>query len=136
MKTSRLISVKFFLLAILFVRPLAAADLPWPNRNGPFQNGCAAERDARGVPMEWDESSGKNIAWKIDLEGLGHSTPVIGHGKLWFTAATPNGKQQFIYAICARTGRVRCDLGARQAARRARKSRRLHAGASRGQAHV
>src|SRR5580693_5742023 len=106
MQTSRLISARLLLLVILFSRPLWAADLPWPNRNGPFQNGSAAERDARGVPVEWDESSGKNIAWKLDLEGFGHSTPVIGHGKLWFTAATRDGKRQFVYAIDARTGRV------------------------------
>jgi len=81
-------------------------ELPWPCRNGPFQNGCAAERDARGVPVRWDETSGENIAWKIDLEGSGHSTPAIGHGRLWLTAATADGKRQFVYAIDARTGRV------------------------------
>jgi outer membrane protein assembly factor BamB len=85
---------------------VAAGDLSWPCRNGPFQNGSATERDARGVPVEWDESSGKNIAWKVDLEGLGHSTPVIGHDRIWFTAATEDGKQQFVYAIDARTGRI------------------------------
>jgi outer membrane protein assembly factor BamB len=88
------------------MRPLWATELPWPNRNGPFQNGCAAERDARGVPVQWDEASGKNIAWKVELEGLGHSTPVIGHGRLWLTAATADGKRQFVYAIDTRTGRV------------------------------
>jgi len=85
---------------------ISAADLPWPCRNGPFQNGTARELDARGVPTEWDEASGKNIAWKVDLEGLGHSTPVIGHDRIWFTAATEDGKQQFGYAIDARTGRI------------------------------
>jgi outer membrane protein assembly factor BamB len=88
------------------MRPLWAAELPWPCRNGPFHNGCAAEVDVRGVPLEWDEASGKNIAWKVDLEGFGHSTPAIGHGRLWFTAATADGKRQFVYAIDARTGRV------------------------------
>jgi outer membrane protein assembly factor BamB len=83
-----------------------AGDLPWPCRNGPFQNGCATERDARGVPSEWDEASGKNIAWKVDLEGFGHSTPAIGNGRLWFTAATEDGKEQFVYAIDAQTGRI------------------------------
>jgi outer membrane protein assembly factor BamB len=106
METSRSISATLLLLVLLFVRPLRAAELPWPNRNGPFQNGCAAPRDSRGVPVEWDESSGKNIAWKLDLEGLGHSTPVIGDGKLWFTAATADGKRQFVYAVDAATGRV------------------------------
>jgi outer membrane protein assembly factor BamB len=31
---------------------------------------------------------------------------VIGHGRLWLTAATADGKRQFVYAIDARTGRV------------------------------
>jgi outer membrane protein assembly factor BamB len=101
-----LISTKLLLLVILFTRPLWVAELPWPGRNGPFQNGCAPVLDARGVPVQWDEASGKNIAWKLDLEGLGHSTPVIGHGRLWLTAATADGKRQFVYAIDARTGRI------------------------------
>jgi outer membrane protein assembly factor BamB len=106
MNAWRSISTTLPLFLFMFMRPLWAAELPWPNRNGPFQNGCAAERDARGVPVHWDEASGKNIAWKIDLDGLGHSTPVIGHGRLWLTAAATDGKRQFVYAIDTRTGRV------------------------------
>lgn len=84
----------------------AVAELPWPVRNGPLHNGCASPKDARGVPTEWDETKGQNIAWKIDLEGFGHSTPVIGNGRLWLTAATEEGKQQFVYAIDTDSGRV------------------------------
>ncbi|MBI2825203.1 MAG: PQQ-binding-like beta-propeller repeat protein [Planctomycetia bacterium] len=98
--------VGFLILLTPPARALHAGDLPWPARNGPFHNGCAAQRDARGLPLAWDEASGKNVAWKTDLEGFGHSTPVIGHGRLWFTAAAEDGKQQFVYAIDARTGRV------------------------------
>jgi outer membrane protein assembly factor BamB len=100
------LSPALLLLFNLGAGTLSAGDLPWPCRNGPFQSGSARERDARGVPIEWDESSGKNIAWKVDLEGLGHSTPVIGNGRLWFTAATEDGKEQFVYAIDGRTGRI------------------------------
>jgi outer membrane protein assembly factor BamB len=100
------ISPALWLLLNLGAGTLSAGDLPWPCRNGPFQNGSATERDGRGVPIEWDEASGKNIAWKVDLEGLGHSTPAIGNGRLWFTAATEDGKQQFVYATDARTGRI------------------------------
>ena len=106
MNILRLGSIVCSLSLVLFWRPLAAAELSWPCRNGPFHDGCAAERDARGVPVQWDESTGKNIAWKVDLEGFGHSTPAIGDGRLWLTAATADGKQQFVYAIETRTGRV------------------------------
>lgn len=58
------------------------------------------------MPTTWDEASGKNIAWKLDLEGFGHSTPVIGQGRIWLTAATADGREQFIYAIDAESGRV------------------------------
>lgn len=84
----------------------AAAELPWPNRNGPFQNQTASEKDSVGLPIEWDEESGKNIAWNITLDGFGLSTPVIGDGKLWFTSATEDGKQQFIEAVDTESGRV------------------------------
>ena len=94
------------LCLLLCAQPLASADLPWPVRNGPQQNGSASPSDARGVPTEWDEASGKNIAWKINLDGFGHSTPVVGDGRIWLTAATADGKQQFVYAIDTRTGRV------------------------------
>ena len=100
----RLISTTLLLLSL--VGSVSAGELPWPRRNGPFQSGCAAERDARGVPVQWDEASGENIAWKVDLQGFGHSTPVIGHDRLWFTAATADGKQQFVYAVDTRTGRI------------------------------
>ena len=103
---STFISAALSLLLSSGAGTLSAGDLPWPCRNGPFQTGCATERDARGVPIEWDESSGKDIAWKVDLEGLGHSTPAIGNGRLWFTAATEDGKQQFVYAIDAGTGHI------------------------------
>jgi len=106
MNIRQLMSTALLLLLSLGARAVAADDLPWPCRNGPFQSGCATERNAHGVPTEWDDSTGKNIAWKVALEGVGLSTPVIGHGRIWFTAATPDGKQQFVYAIDEHTGRV------------------------------
>jgi outer membrane protein assembly factor BamB len=106
MNILRILSITLFLHFAVSLRVSAAAELSWPCRNGPFHTGVAAERDARGVPAQWDESTGKNISWKIDLEGLGLSTPVIGDGRLWLTAATPDGKQQFVYAIETRAGRV------------------------------
>lgn len=106
MNILRLISLACLLSLLSITRPLAAGELSWPCRNGPFHTGVAAARDARGVPVQWDESTGKNIAWKVDLEGLGLSTPAIGDGRLWLTAATADGKRQYVYAIETRTGRV------------------------------
>ncbi len=80
--------------------------LSWPYRNGPGLDSQVDERDARNLPTEFDEQSGKNIKWKKRLEGLGHSTPVIGAGRIWLTAATEDGTQQFVYCLDATTGKV------------------------------
>jgi outer membrane protein assembly factor BamB len=84
----------------------AESRLSWPDKSGPTFNGHVAAADAKGLPTEWDEAAGKNIAWKIKLEGEGHSTPAIGDGRLWFTAATPDGKKQYVYCVAADSGRV------------------------------
>jgi outer membrane protein assembly factor BamB len=83
-----------------------AQRLSWPDKSGPTFDGHVAAQDAKGLPTAWDEAAGRNIAWKVKLEGEGHSTPVIGQGRVWFTAATRDGKKQFVYAIDADSGRV------------------------------
>ncbi len=85
---------------------VVAQQLPWPDKNGPTFDGRALEDEARGLPTTWSEKSGENIAWKIPLEGQGHSTPVIGEGRMWFTSATTDGKKQFVYCVDPANGKV------------------------------
>lgn len=80
--------------------------LSWPVRSGPFNNGHVAAADAVDLPVEFDEASGKGIRWKVRLEGLGHSTPIIGHGRIWLTTATKDGRQQFVDCLDEQTGKV------------------------------
>ena len=44
--------------------------------------------------------------WKTPLEDEGHSTPVIGGDLIWFTAATTDGKKQFVYCIDRTDGKI------------------------------
>lgn len=86
--------------------PPATAPLFWPDRNGPTMDGILPEDEAAAVPLEWNESEGKGIAWKVPLAREGHSTPVIGGDLVWFTSATEDGKQQYIHAINRHDGSV------------------------------
>lgn len=81
-------------------------EISWPQRSGPTGNSHPLAPDAQGVPTEWNEEDGKHIEWKIPLEGEGHSTPIIGNGRIWLTSATKDGKQQFLYCIDEATGKV------------------------------
>jgi len=78
----------------------------WPARNGPTHDGIVPAAEAARVPLEWDGESGKNIAWRVALEGEGHSTPVIGGDLIWFTAAATDGKQMFVYGIDRHSGKI------------------------------
>ena len=94
-----------FLTTIL---PTVASEsnLAWPYRNGPGMDGHVPPEHAKGLPVEFDESVGTNLKWKVPLEGLGHSTAVIGQGRVWLTAATEDGTRQFIYGLDAATGEI------------------------------
>jgi outer membrane protein assembly factor BamB len=89
------------LYAVLFCLP-ALAD--WPDRHGPTLDGHVPAEDAKGLPIHWSET--RNIAWKTALHDEGHSSPVILDGKVWLTAATADGKRQFVIGIDEATGEV------------------------------
>ena len=59
----------------------------WPQWRGPSANGVAS---SGSPPVEWGES--KNVRWKVDLPGLGSSTPVVWGDRVFVTSAIDTGK--------------------------------------------
>jgi outer membrane protein assembly factor BamB len=71
-----------FLLISLGLSLLQAAD-DWPRWRGPSDTGVA-----RGdAPVEWNDT--RNIAWKANIPGRGHSSPVLWGDLLFLTTAVP-----------------------------------------------
>jgi outer membrane protein assembly factor BamB len=62
-----------------------AADANWPQFRGPAAGGVASGNP----PVEWNGESGKNIAWKTEIPGLGHSSPIVWGDKIFITSAVP-----------------------------------------------
>jgi outer membrane protein assembly factor BamB len=74
--------MRFVSLTLLSMTALAADD-DWFRWRGPNNDGMA-----RGdAPIEW--SMTKNVAWKLPVPGLGHSSPVVWGDKLFITTAVP-----------------------------------------------
>ncbi|HTK76838.1 MAG TPA: PQQ-binding-like beta-propeller repeat protein, partial [Gemmataceae bacterium] len=79
--------------AIACVLSTAAADRVgdaqdnWPQWRGPLGTGVAP--NAR-PPLEWDDT--KNIRWKKELPGKGHSTPIVWGDRIFLTTAIPYGE--------------------------------------------
>src|SRR5262249_38378895 len=58
------------------------ASAQWPQWRGPDGLGISTETD---LPLEWSPT--KNIAWKTEIPGRGHSSPVVSGGLIFLTAA-------------------------------------------------
>ena len=61
---------QFFLMLIFFtLMGFAQAQDNWPQWRGPNANGVSPNGNP---PIEWSEN--KNVKWKIEIPGRGHST--------------------------------------------------------------
>ncbi len=72
-----------FCLAALFVllSPIASAD-NWGHWRGPIGNGTAVNASP---PTEW--SSTRNVKWKVEIPGIGSSSPVVWGDQVFVTTA-------------------------------------------------
>jgi outer membrane protein assembly factor BamB len=85
--------MKLYLL--LAVATLSAQN--WPQFRGVGARGVA---DKQNLPLEWDVASGKHIAWKTELPGLGLSSPIIWGNHIFLTTAiSSNPKMVFESAL-------------------------------------
>jgi outer membrane protein assembly factor BamB len=87
------------LLASLVICTNAPAD-EWPRFRGPNGSGVAGSTSAL-IPAKWDE---RDVAWKIEVPGQGHSSPVIFGNKLFLTSADRAVGKRYLLCIDARTG--------------------------------
>ena len=62
------------------------AELYWGQWRGPHATGVAPYADP---PVSWSED--QNIRWKVEIPGLGHSSPVVWGDGLFITTAIPYG---------------------------------------------
>lgn len=71
-----------FLATTALASPADDPGASWLSWRGPTGNGAAPADDP---PVEWSEE--KNVRWRIDLPGLGSSTPVIVGNRIFLTSA-------------------------------------------------
>jgi outer membrane protein assembly factor BamB len=58
----------------------------WPHWRGPLANGVAPHANP---PVEWSEK--RNVRWKIELPGKGHSSPIVFGERIYVMSAVPVG---------------------------------------------
>ncbi len=73
--------ISMFLLALAGI----TSDAYWPQFRGPSAGGVGTG----SPPVEWNGPSGKNILWKTQIPGLGHSSPILWGDRIFLTSAVP-----------------------------------------------
>jgi outer membrane protein assembly factor BamB len=94
------VSACLLLVTLLSFAPNNSPSLDWPQFRGGTGQGHA---EGTGLPLTWSES--QNIVWKVPIEGLGWSSPVIVQGQLWLTTAADEGKSLRLLSLSPETGK-------------------------------
>lgn len=61
----------------------AALGQNWPQFRGPNGTGIGTG----SPPVTWNVSTGENVKWKVDVEGLAHSSPIVWGDRIYLTTA-------------------------------------------------
>ena len=72
-------------MAVVSSMPVRSADVAqWAGFRGPSASGVA---DGQRLPDSWNVTTGQNVAWKVAVPGLAHSSPIIWGDRLFVTSA-------------------------------------------------
>src|ERR1700722_14057600 len=67
-------------LALFLVTAVVSAE-DWPTWRGPRLDGTSTEKN---LPLHW--SSTDNLAWKTEIPGIGHSSPIVHGDRVFVTS--------------------------------------------------
>jgi outer membrane protein assembly factor BamB len=56
----------------------------WPSFRGDHASGVAA---GASPPLTWNVNSSRNVAWRVPIAGLGHSSPIVWGNRIFLTTA-------------------------------------------------
>lgn len=73
----------------------------WPGWRGPRGDGTSLERH---VPTRWSPS--ENVAWKVELPGTGHASPIVWKDRVFVVSCLEDRKQRILLALDRTSGKV------------------------------
>ena len=80
---------KLVISALLVASVAIAYAENWPGWRGPDSLGISSEK---GIPVKWDMAT--NVKWKAEVQGLGHSSPVVWESRVFVTTAVSSDPKE------------------------------------------
>ena len=73
----------------------------WPQWRGPKLDGTSSEID---LPLSWSESKG--VAWKTEIPGKGHSSPIVMNNRIFLTSCIEETGERLVLCLHKETGKI------------------------------
>ena len=89
-----------FAVSLASVGSLAHAE-NWPAWRGPRGDGSSAETDP---PVRWNAK--ENIAWKTEIPGEGHASPIVWNDRVFTVTAVLEQKDRVLVCLDRKSGKV------------------------------
>jgi outer membrane protein assembly factor BamB len=86
-------------LGVLLAAAATASADNWPRFRGPNGTGVAADK---GIPVKWGAG---DVLWKVELPGVGHSSPVVWGDRLFLQTSGAKGDGRALLCLDANTGK-------------------------------
>jgi outer membrane protein assembly factor BamB len=86
-------------LGVLLAAAATAGADNWPRFRGPNGTGVAADKV---VPVKWGAG---DVLWKVELPGVGHSSPVVWGDRLFLQTSGAKGNGRSLLCLDAGTGK-------------------------------
>jgi outer membrane protein assembly factor BamB len=92
-------------LSLIFLSASAAEPRTenWPGWRGPRGDGTSIEPQ---VPTKWNGQTGDNIAWKTEIPGTGHSSPIVWGEQVFVVTCLDDKSERALICLDRRTGKV------------------------------
>ncbi len=92
-------AIRATLACAVVLASLAAADAQeWTRFRGPNGTGHS---DATAIPAEWTEA---DYNWRVELPGVGHSSPVLWGDRIFLLSADPDTAERYVLCLSAVDG--------------------------------
>ena len=88
-------------ISLLAAFTFAASAENWPGWRGPRGDGTSLEK---AVPTQWSTNSG--VAWKRELPGIGHASPIVFGDRVFTVTAVPETEGRDLLCLDRKTGKL------------------------------
>lgn len=75
----------------------------WPGWRGPRGDGTSLEAN---VPVRWNAPAEKNVAWKTEIPGGGHASPVVWDEAVLLATCLPDTRERQLLRLDRTTGKI------------------------------